>query len=188
MTQTIFLNVSGGQYVVIPRIVSVNNTTGDQSQVTGSTNGELLSSQFTSISLYLYQNVSNTETTLSQDIVWSENLGVWKTLIPSTSVTSEGPAYLSLYGSNTTLSIVPLVVELNISHHFEYLLDAVIDQDTHAVPKSLARLLYILYCGEIGNITNTNTTRTIKDESGSTIVSNTLTSSETTVTRSGGHE
>jgi hypothetical protein len=68
------------------------------------------------------------------------------------------------------------------------ILDAAIDTTHHTTQNSLARLLYILYCGSVGNIVNTASGRTIKDQSGNTLVTNTITSSESSVTRYGGHE
>lgn len=218
MTQTIFKD-GRDKYVVIPRIISVNNTTGEQNPVFGTSDEELLSSSFPNLYFCLYKNFDNSENTQLLDILWSNNTGLWKTKLPANSITGEGSAYLTIMGSNSdnSQSLIPVAIEINITQtintklqdistqiftelnsygvaksselpSIDTILDEIIDSTHHTIPKSFARLLYILYCGEIGNITNTKTSRTIKDENNHTLVSNSLIASNNLVNRSGGHE
>ena len=78
--------------------------------------------------------------------------------------------------------------ELTLSNITNDILNEVIDPTHHTTTGSLARLLYILYCSSVGGVVNTQTSRAIKDAAGATILTNTITSGASSVTRSGGHE
>lgn len=84
-------------------------------------------------------------------------------------------------------TIITAIAALN-NISVDDILDEIVSASSHTTAGSFARLLYILYCGSIGGVVNTQSARTIKDSTGTTLVTNSITSDTSSVTRTGGHE
>lgn len=102
------------KYLIIPKITSVSNSSGDQNPVFGKSDGQLLSSIFSDLSVYWFDPKTSQEVKLTQ-VTWSNNLGMWKALIPSINI-NLGTGWLSITGQTAdgTESIIPLSVEVEI--------------------------------------------------------------------------
>lgn len=205
MTQKIYLD--GTDQYVLTRLGSVNNTTGVQNIIAGTSGGDLLTSIISGV-VISWHEYKKESIAIDADIIWDSSIGIWKVPIPFGYITvADNTAWVSVTGANSdnTISIIPTLIEVDVcssqniinalttfgvakTSELATILDEVIDPSHHNTPKSLARLLYILYCGEIGSILNTRASRTILNENGQVIVSNTITTSNTSVTRSGGYE
>lgn len=175
MTQQIY-NDGTDQYILC-RILAIDSETGSQSIATGEIEGELLPDIVCVWSEYKKDD----ESIINPVISWNSYAGMWKLTIPSDMITQRGSAWINLYGTG----ISPLAIEVFVS---EDILNTVIDSTSYTDPDTLGRLFYILYNCIVGKVINTQNSRTVYDTDGNVLVTNSITSTSTTVTREGGHE
>lgn len=149
----------------------------------------------------IINNGSDVDLSSTATLSYSESMGGHKLVIPAAAITATGRYCLCIQASGiqnynldglivspqssfATAASISALNNISVND----ILDSIVDRTHHTTHNSLARLLYVLYCGSIGSVVNTQTTRTIRDSAGNTLVTNTISSTDTTVTRSGGHE
>ncbi len=117
MTQTIFLN-GLEQYAMVPKLVSVNNSTGDQNPIIGLANGDNLKSiiQNVAVSVLEYP-FAEWKFIESPVITWDDNTGQWKLTIPAKYINKYGTTWITITGQtdDSTVTIIPTSLQVEVS-------------------------------------------------------------------------